>query len=84
MLVVRKRLLKLDHRFRLFVVAENTSNSLNNYGVEKRRSWNSWVVNSNSSFNGFAGWNADEQPGDTPPKQSLHGDRLTFFCYVYF
>lgn len=81
---VRKRLLKLDHRFRLFAVAENTSNSLNSYGLERRRSWNSWVVNSNSAVNGFAGWNTDEQSGDTPPRQSLQGERLTFWlCNIF-
>lgn len=73
MVFVRKRLLKLDHRFRLYAVAENTSTSLNSNGLERRRSWTSWVVNSNSAVNGFAGWNADEKSGDTPPRQSLQG-----------
>lgn len=79
MVFVRKRLLKLDHRFRLFAVAESTSNSLNSYGMERRRSWNSWVVNSDSAGNGSGGWNADEQSGDTPPRKSLLGETLTFW-----
>lgn len=74
--LVRTRRHKLDRRFTICAVAGNSS--VNNNGIERRRSGNSWVVNSNSSTDGFAGWNADEQSGDSSSKQSLKGEGLSF------
>ncbi|KAL3524287.1 hypothetical protein ACH5RR_017121 [Cinchona calisaya] len=62
----------LDRGICVFSVSENSP--ARNNGVERRRTGDSWAVNSNSIADGFAGWTTGEQSQDeSRSKQSIQG-----------
>lgn len=80
-LFLRTRIRKLDQRLRMFSVSDNSSARNNNNRVERRRSLDSWAVNSNSTADSFAGWTNGEQSQESHTKQSVKGVGVVLTSY---